>query len=137
MECVRIVEIPDCKMVSSGIGMFGDANFDRFNAWMSALPPSVFPQNYLFWDGEWMEIPEEFQVINFHGGLYALITGIDGEGNDDGRAAADAFIRSYGFEMDPDRPELGNVITPPAAFAVLGYHQMDYYLPIRSKVQLK
>lgn len=146
MEYVRIIEIPDGKMVSSGVGMFGDANFDRFNAWMSAQPPTVFPSDYLFWNGEWgksggfhwlyryeagMEVPEGFQVVDFHGGLYALITGVDGEGNDDGRAAADAFIRSHGFEYDPGRPELGNVITPPAAYAVLGYHQMDYYLPIR------
>jgi hypothetical protein len=31
METVRIIEIPDCKMVSSGIGMFGEEKFDSFN----------------------------------------------------------------------------------------------------------
>ncbi len=148
MEYIRIVEIPDGKMVSSGIGMFGDEVFDRFHAWMSEQLPTVFPDNYLFWDGEWgksggfhwlyryrdgMEVPDGFPVIDFHGGLYAVFTGIDGQENDDGRAAASTFIHAHGFELDPDRPELGNVITPPNAFASLGYHQMDYYLPIRPR----
>ena len=30
METVRIYEIPDCKMVSSGIGMFGEEKFTKF-----------------------------------------------------------------------------------------------------------
>jgi AraC family transcriptional regulator len=37
MELVRIYEIPDCKMVSSGIGMFGEEKFERFNNWFSSL----------------------------------------------------------------------------------------------------
>ena len=30
MESVRIIEIPECKMVSSGIGMFGDGTLEKF-----------------------------------------------------------------------------------------------------------
>lgn len=36
MESIRIYEIPACKMVSSGVGMFGDDNFDRFDAWLAS-----------------------------------------------------------------------------------------------------
>lgn len=38
MQAIRIIEISDCKMVSSGVGMFGEENFTAFNAWFSALP---------------------------------------------------------------------------------------------------
>ena len=36
METVRIYEIPDCKMVSSGIGMFGEEKFTNFNKWITS-----------------------------------------------------------------------------------------------------
>ena len=83
MESVRIYEIPDCKMVSSGIGMFGEENFERFLAWMSTQPQSIFPRAFLFWDGEWgvsggfhwlylyeegMEVPDGCSVVDFRGG---------------------------------------------------------------------
>ena len=35
MQNVRIYEMPNCKMVSSGIGMFGDEKFKVFDEWMS------------------------------------------------------------------------------------------------------
>ena len=53
MELVRIYEMPDCKMVSSGIGMFGGEKFDRFEKWFNALPRAMHPKDFLFWDGEW------------------------------------------------------------------------------------
>ena len=92
METVRIYEIPDCKMVSSGIGMFGEEKFTNFHSWFSSLPHTIFPKNFLFWDGEygksggfhwlqfyenWMNVPEEFEIIDFKGGLYAVLTDID------------------------------------------------------------
>lgn len=38
MQAIRIVEIPDCKMVSSGIGMFGDDNFSAFDLGFLPFP---------------------------------------------------------------------------------------------------
>ena len=43
MQPIRIIEIPDCKMVSSGIGMFGQEKFDRFDKWFSSLPETMHP----------------------------------------------------------------------------------------------
>lgn len=43
MQGVRIYEIPDCKMVSSGIGFFGEEKFERFGKWMTEQPRSIFP----------------------------------------------------------------------------------------------
>jgi len=42
-----------------------------------------------------------------------------------------AFLQKNGFEQGESRPRMGNVITPPEAQEVLGYSQMDYYMPIK------
>ena len=41
------------------------------------------------------------------------------------------FLKENGLMIDPDRRELGNIITSAAVQAVLGYEQMDYYYPVR------
>lgn len=87
MQSVRIYEMPDCKMVSSETGMFGDGKLESFEDWFSHQKPSLFPKNFLFWDGsgfrwlylyeEGMDVPKEFEIIDFEGGLYAVATDID------------------------------------------------------------
>ena len=148
METVRIYEIPDSKMVSSGIGMFGEENIDNFVKWFSSLPRPVFPKDFLFWDGEYgvtggfhwlyiyddsMKVPDEFKIINFTGGLYAVVTEIDQKDNASAMKARDDFLESHGLEIDKSRYELGNIITSPLGKKVLGYNQMDYYTPIKQK----
>ena len=49
MQAVRIIEIPPCKMVSSGRGFFGEENFTKFNAWFSSLPRSMHSKDFLYW----------------------------------------------------------------------------------------
>ena len=148
MQSVRIIEIPDCKMVSSGEGMFGEGKFERFGAWFSSLPPSLHPKDYLSGVNDengdlkcfiWyhlhepgMSVPEEFEIVDFKGGLYAVATDIDQRTDIAAMdAAVDAFLRDNNFERDPSRPRLGNIITSPSAQKILGYHQMDYYAPAR------
>lgn len=88
MQNIRIVEFPPCRMVSSGKGMFGEEKFTRFHEWMSRQPQTaVYPENYLCGDGSgvcWlyryrdgMEVPQEFEIIPFSGGFYAVATDID------------------------------------------------------------
>ena len=83
MQNIRIVEFPPCRMVSSGKGMFGEEKFTRFHEWMSRQPQTaVYPENYLCGDGSgvcWlyryrdgMEVPQEFEIIPFSGGFYAV-----------------------------------------------------------------
>ena len=148
MQHIRIIEIPDCKMVSSGIGMFGQEKFDGFPQWFSSLPRSIHPRDFLFWDGEeymasggfhWlylyeegMNVPEAYEIIDFKGGLYAVATDIDQKTDVAAMdAAVDAFLAANGFARDDSRPGLGNIITPPLAREVMGYEQMDYYTPVR------
>ena len=52
MQGVRIYEMPACRMVSSGMGMFGEEKFDLFEQWFSSQKRSMFPRDFLYWAGE-------------------------------------------------------------------------------------
>lgn len=144
MEIVRIYEIPKCKMVSSQCGMFGDGKLEKFDEWFSKLPRTMFPKDFLWFDSNnngfvWYYIYEEgmanlenFEVVDFPGGLYAVATDIDGKNNETALNTIKNFIAEKGcYEEDYSRAYLGNVITPPSARKAMGYSQMDYYIPIK------
>lgn len=149
MQNVRIMEIPDCKMVSSGVGMFGDGVLERFDEWFSALPRGIYPKDFLFWDDscedkqgfhwiyvyeEGMKVPPELGIIDFKGGLYAITTDIDQQTDMDVmNAEIDEFLKKNGLQRDCERPSLGNVITSPVAKEILGYEQMNYWTPVKAK----
>lgn len=146
MENVRIYEIPVCKMVSSQCGMFGDGKLERFDEWFSSLPRTMFPRDFLWYDEEqggfvWyyiysndMSVPDDFNIIDFPGGLYAVASGIDGQDSSEVISVIKKFIKEKGcFEEDTSRKYLGNIPTPPSAYKVMGYNQMDYYVPIKIK----
>ncbi|MBQ1256860.1 MAG: AraC family transcriptional regulator [Clostridia bacterium] len=144
MQSVRIYEMPDCRMVSSGVGMFGEEKFEAFDAWFSSFKRGLFPKDFLFTDEggfHWlymyedgMTVPAEFDIIDFKGGLYAVATGIDQQTDwEYMNAEVDKFLSENGFERDFSRKELGNVITSPLAREIMGYEQMDYYMPIKKK----
>ena len=87
---------------------------------------------YRYRDG--MEVPQEFEIIPFSGGFYAVATDIDQQTDTAAmNREVNAFLEENGWERDPGRSEMGNVLTSPAAQAVMGYSQMDYYTPIKAK----
>lgn len=144
MEKVRIYEFPSCKMVSSQCGMFGDGKLERFNEWFSSLPRTMFPKDFMLHDNErngfvWyymysdgVNVPDDFNIIDFPGGLYAVATDIDGQDSSEIMSAIRDFIKQKGcFEEDTSRAYLGNIPTPPSAAKAMGYEQMDYYVPIK------
>ncbi len=144
MHSVRIYEMPACKMVSSGTGMFGEEKFNLFDEWLSSQKRGLFPKDFLFWTGEgfvWlyiyedgMNVPNEFEIIDFPGGLYAVATDIDQKTDKELMdAEIDKFLSVNGFQRDTSRSELGNIITSPHAKEIMGYEQMDYYIPIKAK----
>ena len=51
MQNIRIYEMPDCKMVSSGSGMFGEDKFEAFDAWISSQKRQMFPQRLFILGG--------------------------------------------------------------------------------------
>ncbi len=143
MQSIRVYEMPDCKMVSSG-GMFGKGNFPLFEEWFSSQKRSLFPRDFLYWAGddlvwlymfeEGMKIPSELEIIAFQGGLYAVATDIDQKTDQElMNTEMDKFLSENGFERDNSRPELGNIITSPLAQKIMGYEQMNYYIPIKEK----
>lgn len=144
MQSIRVYEMPVCKMVSSGVGMFGEGNFGKFEEWFSSQKRAMFPKDFLYWAGEgfvWlymyedgMTVPSEFEIIDFPGGLYAVATDIDQQTDKElMNKEIDKFLSESGFERDTSRSELGNVITPPLAKEIMGYDQMDYYFPIKAR----
>ena len=147
MQPIRIYDMPPCRMVASPVGMFGEIALDAFNAWMEEQPRSLFPRDFLTWDDsdpahpgfrwyylyeEGMALPDGAEIVNFPGGMYAVATGIDQRTDKESmNAAVVDFLRESGLVIDPERQELGNIITSPVVQKVLGYEQMDYYYPVR------
>lgn len=142
MQSVRIYEMPACKMVSSGTGMFGEGKFNLFDQWLSSQKRGLFPKDfllmtedgfvwlYMYEDG--MNVPGAFEIIDFQGGLYAVATDIDQKTDTELMdTEINKFLSDNGFERDPSRPALGNIITSPLAKEIMGYEQMDYYIPIK------
>lgn len=146
MQPIRIYDMPPSRMVASPVGMFGEPALDAFNAWMEEQPRSMFPRDFLTYDDSdpahpgfrWyflyedgMSMPEGAQLVDFPGGMYAVATGIDQRTDKESMNAAVAdFLRGNGLMIDPERRELGNIITSPAVQRILGYEQMDYYYPV-------
>lgn len=72
-------------------------------------------------------------VIDFPGGLYAVVCGIDAQSNAEEMAAVTDFLNKCDLVRDDDRPDLGNIIGNEETKAVLGYEQMDYWTPVKKK----
>lgn len=133
-------------MVSSKCARFGDGKLERFAEWFTSQPRTMFPKDFLWQNKnkegfftwyyiyeEGMSIPEDCDVIDFEGGLYAVASDIDGQDNREVIKAIKHFIKEKGcFEEDGSRAYLGNIPTPPSAFKAMGYNQMDYYVPIKT-----
>jgi hypothetical protein len=43
------------------------------------------------------------------------------------------FLELHGLEIDTSPHELGTIITSSLASEIMGYSQMDYYIPIKQK----
>lgn len=143
MEYIRLQYFPACRMVTSGTGFFGDENFSRFEKLLAAEAGKYpYPQDFLTGNEhgmEWLYIYREgmdtlgMDVIDFPGGLYAVVCGIDAQSNAAEMAAVAEFMEKYGLERDDSRPDLGNIIGNGETQAVLGYEQMDYWTPVKKK----
>ena len=124
--------------------MFGEEKFERFMEWFSSQERNMFSKDFLFWDVRgfhWlymyepgMNVPEEFEIIDFEGGLYAVATDIDQKTDTElMKQEVDSFLSQNGLVRDNTRQELGNIITSPMTQRILGYEQMDYYTPVKAK----
>ena len=133
-------------MIASPVGMFGEPALEAFSDWLARQSRTLHPRDYLLWDDSdpacpgfrWLcevsvapTLPEGATLIDFPGGLYAVAVDIDQRTDKPALdAAVAAFLTEHGFARDPDRRELGRIITPPQVRERLGYEQMEHWYPI-------
>ncbi len=143
---IRVVDLPACEVASSeGYGL------DEFNDWWmkagSGRTDRFYPRDFMYHDAAkdrlvWLYAlrPEDrescpFPIVPFPGGLYAAAASIDGNDVDGGRVYGEimAWVQAtgyFGVDEESGRPVLFHVITCDAAFARMGYRQLDVYVPI-------
>ena len=56
MQNIRVYEMPDCKMVSSSIGMFGEEKFESFNEWLSSQKKRLITQRLFVLGRQWFSL---------------------------------------------------------------------------------
>lgn len=103
-----------------------------YNKSMFFMAGEGFVWLYMYEDG--MEVPKEFEIIDFKGGLYAAATDIDQKTDKELMdTEIDKFLSENRFERDTSRSELGTIITSQLAKKIMGYDQMGYDIPIKPK----
>ena len=149
---VRIIELPACKMVWSGVLPSEECEeMRRFCEWWPAQDElrrdRFYGRDFLWWDGEakgfaWglalSEVPEDtggYGVIDFPGGMFAVA-------NYNGGAAEPAYMgikkwveKSGCFRLDEGsgRNVMWCCLNSKAAAAAMGYWQYDFFVPVRLK----
>lgn len=155
---VRIIELPACKMVTSGPAN-GENAFApegalmRFLNWFTEIDKQradmFYPRNFMWspptggfqWGYAVSEIPKNtggLDVIDFPGGLYAVAISVDADGADHDRVyngILEWVEKSGCFVLDEtnERRSLGNITSPAYIKDFMGYAQMDLYFPIKIK----
>lgn len=147
MDGIRIIELPGAKMVTSG-----NEDLDGFDQWWSRVDRErkdrFFPRDFMWFDPEtkslvWSYALSDgvtdtggYQTIDFPGGLYAVAISKDGDDRDGERVyqSVKEWVQASGcFALDerPGRYTMFHVITSDAAFGVMGYRQLDLFVPIK------
>ena len=152
---VRIVELPACKMVWSGVcpGDHSTAKNEAlrcFSEWWSAQDKlrkdRFYARDFMWYDHAaqgfaWglalTDVPEDtngYEVIDFPGGLYA-VANYNGDASVVYNDMKKWIDKSGCFAPDDGVGRYGmyHFINAPAAAAAMGYGQYDLYLPIRIK----
>lgn len=150
---VRIMLLSACKMVSSGYGFFGEEKFDRFDKWFSELPYHGFytweiPRDFLWYDPEkgssvwWFVKPDydvdtqDFDIVDFEGGLYVTAVSRDGDDEDGNRVHAGIkkwIEESDMFELDerPNHYTMCRITTHKYIKETFGFHQLEILVPVK------
>jgi hypothetical protein len=151
MQNVRIISIPELKVVSSG-GITNMEELEKFDSWWSAIDVKnyITPRDFMWYNEkekymEWVfAIPDnlidigDYQLKDFPGGLYAVTTSKDTE--EDCNIARDQILKwiseSGCFELSTKendttiRYTMNHVITPKIFKEKMGYHLTDNFVPI-------
>jgi len=149
---IRIVELPACRMATSGVQPGG--NHERFNNMWTKLDNKrkdrFFSRDFMWYDKEkggtvwWYAVEdwvtesdtEGFGFEEFDGGIYATAIVPDFDYNEALRAyngVKDWVAQNGHFALD-ERPKHEAMwhASGPVIHKLLGYHQTEYYFPIRA-----
>ena len=159
-NAVRIIELPACKMVWSGVcpGSSETSENEALRRWGEWWPTQdalrrdrFYARDFMWFDHEaqgfaWglaltedLEDTGGYEVIDFPGGLYAVANYNCAEGDGDVLAVYEGmkkWIEKSGcFCLDDGAGRNGmyHFINTPAAAEAMGYGQYDLYVPIRVK----
>ncbi|EPR11489.1 transcriptional regulator [Ruminiclostridium papyrosolvens] len=151
MQNVRIIKIPQLKVVSSG-AITNTEEFEAFDRWWSAIDVSryITPRDFMWYNEkekymEWVfAVPDNYKnfgnykLVDFPGGLYAVATSIDTD--EDCNIAKEQIrkwvIESGCFELSTEendttiRYAMAHVLTPKIFKEKMGYHLSDNFVPI-------
>jgi len=161
---VRIIELPACKMVWSGLRPNeADETIQRFEAWWNAQDElrrdRFYVRDFLWWNEEakgiaWglavTDVPADtggFEVIDFPGGLYAVATyagDLVKHDAEEGALGAWRTIKAwvmksgcFALDVGAERHTMWHCFNPRGAYEAMGYGQCDQYVPIRMKEEAK
>lgn len=152
---VRIMSLPACKMVSSGYGFFGDEKFDRFSEWFGKLSNDgeyvwEMPKDFAWYDPEkganmWLYVKpdydvdiQDFDIVDFEGGLYVTAVSRDDDDEDGGRVYAGIkkwIEKSDMLELDErtGHHTMYHVVTPKRIKEDFGFHQLEILVPVKKR----
>ena len=151
---VRVIQINPFKAFSSGLDTI-ERVMGEFQTWqeehnhlvkkiMYGAPDFLWFEDrkaqWIWAVEDWVtkEDTEPYELIEFEGGLYAVATSVDGDDdiNDKVCGGIQKWLKTSGFESDerPGHRTMCHMVNPTDEIKeVLGYHQMDIYVPIRPK----
>lgn len=151
---VRIIELPKCRMATSGFDTF-DKTLGKFCDWWDEYFKKrkgihYTPSDFMWHENEqavWWVMVEDwvttadvggYEIIDFEGGLYAAAMSIDGDDDINGRVymGIKKWLETSGFEVDErtGHQTMCHMVNPSDEIKkALGYHQLDIYVPIKIK----
>jgi DNA gyrase inhibitor GyrI len=151
MQNVRIIKIPELKVVSSG-AITNMEELEKFDSWWSVIDVNnyISPRDFIWYNEkekymEWVfAIPDNYTNLSdyklnvFPGGLYAVMTSQDNEedSNNVREQICKWVVESDCFELSTEendiniRYPMNHVITPKIFKEKMGYHLSDNFVPI-------
>ena len=151
MQNVRIIRIPELKVVSSG-AITNMEELETFDSWWSAIDVKhyITPRDFMWYNEkekymEWVfAVPDnykdlgDYHLVDFPGGLYAVATSRDtDEDSNITREQIRIWVLESGcFDLSTEendaniRYTMNHVITPKIFKEKMGYHLTDNFVPI-------
>lgn len=152
LPLVRVVTLSPFRALTSGLDSF-DRVMGDFNAWQEAHAELVRPllygaPDFLYGEdgrAEWLWAVRDtvtagdvapYALREVEGGLYAVVTTVDGDDEMTARAlaAVQEWLGHTGFESDerPGRRVMFHMLNPTEEIrGALGYDQAEIFVPIR------